>query len=341
MQTGEMEKKTEAWLHTNFLQQRFHCLSHVISEKPQSECCPVILPGDWAVRDIFSHAWPVHQQVSHSHSTVWLWCLSQLWILSDRANVAHRIMSSSNCLLFTSLSSRVKEDVSIRKEGYKWDELRAGKMAKVVKVDKVFAVQAWWSEFRPSEPTERLYGHGVAFWSAVNPASSRSSESPCLNEWSGEKSRKYLSLSLWFACVHTYTHICPPVCTSHIRKWKKRGKDRNDALESVSCVEINLRRVGGGGEFMDRNLILQPRPWLSRSSASYCRHWQIAHTASVCESAVLAAALLTESFKQHDLGQWRSLLSWHGSGRHENVCEEWPAAGSIKAIKARWTQPTV
>lgn len=30
--------------------------------------------------------------------------------------MAHRIMSSSNCLLFTSLSSRVKEDVSIRKE---------------------------------------------------------------------------------------------------------------------------------------------------------------------------------------------------------------------------------
>lgn len=46
-------------------------------------------------------------------------------------------------------------------------------MAKVVKVDKVLVVQAWWSEFRPSEPTERLGGHGVALWSAVNPASSR------------------------------------------------------------------------------------------------------------------------------------------------------------------------
>lgn len=108
MQTGEMKKKTKAWLHTNFLQQKFHCLSHVIfSEKPRSECCPVILPGNWAVRDIFSHAWPVHQQLSHSHSTMWLWCQSQLWMLSDQANVAHRIMSSRNCLLLTSLSSRI------------------------------------------------------------------------------------------------------------------------------------------------------------------------------------------------------------------------------------------
>lgn len=122
------------------------------SEKPQSACCPVSLPGDWAVRDRFSHAWPVHQQVSHSHSTMPLWCLSQLWILSDQANVAHRILSSRNCLLFTSLSSRVKVDLSVRKEGYNVRWVGAGKMAKVVKVDKVFAVQAWWSEFRPSEP---------------------------------------------------------------------------------------------------------------------------------------------------------------------------------------------
>lgn len=90
----------------------------------------------------------------------------------------------------------------------------------------------------------------------------------------------------------------------------KQGKDRNDALESVSCVEINLRRVGGGGEFMDRNLILQTRvPGYHSALLLTADIGRSAHMASIYESAVLAAALLTESFKQHNLRQWRSLLS--------------------------------
>lgn len=255
------------------------------SEKPQSECCPVSLPGDWAVRDIFSHAWP------HSHSTMRLWCLSQLWILSDQANVAHRILSSRNCLLFTSLSSRVKVDLSVRKEGYNVRWVGAGKMAKVVKVDKVFAVQAWWSEFRPSEPTERLGGHDVVLWSAVNPASSRSSERPCLHESSGEKC---LSVSLWFVCVHTHiTHT----------QIDEAGYRQERCFGKCQLCGNKPPKNGRRGEFMGRNLVLQPRVPGYHSALLLTADGQVAHTTSIYESAVPAAALLTESFNQHNLRQ--------------------------------------
>lgn len=118
MQTGEMKKETKARLHTNFL-------PPISLSKPcdlrEASCCPVIVPGAWAVRRwemYFLMPDPSPAAVSfplHCVTVTPVTALNSFW----PSECGPRIMSSRNCLPFSSLSSRVKADLSVRKEGYK------------------------------------------------------------------------------------------------------------------------------------------------------------------------------------------------------------------------------